>query len=307
MNRRPKGEPGPKLKPDFFIRLIGDGGTFAVTNYLIPLTSIHGQATISPLMVDIPQFESNAMGGTCSAVGKIVPGKPMLFQGTLALRSIDMRQFAATLKLKESIRSRLTGAGYMSVKLAGAGKGGPRSPSQELVADGELEILHGDFWSVPAVHEVASQVRSSDQLGDGDAAAVFHIANRTINLESAAVNTPLLGLQGTGTIGFDKTIFLTIVAAPLGDWRDKMRQAGIPVVGDILGAVQKFLNTVQGALLYQFRVTGTLAHPEKAVVPAPVITDSMETLFGQMLKQDRTGQLLNDVKAKSPTSPSSRP
>jgi hypothetical protein len=227
----------------------------------------------------------------------------MRFQGTLCLRGIDSKQLAGAFNLKEPTCSRLTGIGNMTVNLAGVGKGGSRTPSQELIADGELEILHGNFWSVPAVQEVASQVRPDGKLGDGDAAAVFHIADRTINLETAAVNSPLLGLEGAGTIGFDKTLFLTIVAAPLGDWRDKMHQAGIPVVGDILGAIQKFLNNVQGALLFQFRVTGTLARPEKTAVPAPVLTDSMAVLFGQMLRQDRNGQLLSDVKAKSVTAP----
>lgn len=303
MNRPSRDEPGQKLKADFFVRLIGDGGCFAITNYKIPLTDIHGDATLAPLMVDISHFDAKSLGGTAVAVGKIVPGKPFLYQGEINVRDADLRQLASAISLREPARSRLSGIGYARMQLAGAGKGGGKTFADQLTANGEVEILHGDFWSVPTVQEVASQVRPPDQLSTGDAAVVFHIANRSITVQNAAVNSPLLGLQATGTVGFDKTIFLTVVAAPLGDWRDRMKRAQIPIVGDILGAVQKLLNDVQGVLLYQFRVTGTLAHPVKSIVPAPVISDPMALLFGQMLRQDRNGQLLNDVRGTgAPTS-----
>lgn len=297
MNRPLKDDPGRKLKPDFFIHLIGDGGSFVVSPYDVPLDQIQGEATIAPLEVDIAHFESKTVGGSAYAQGKITPGKPFLYEGRAEVRDIDLRKLADLLDLQEPARSRLSGIGYCTAQLSGAGAGGAHTPARVLTADGEAQVLHGDFWTVPPVGVVASQVQRPERLGTGDAAAVFHIADETITLKSAALSAPFIGVQGQGTIGFDKSIFLTLVAAPLGDWRDQMRQAGIPLAGDILGAVQQLLNTVQGALFYQFRVTGTLEHPVKTLIPAPLLTDPMATLFGQMMREDRNGQLLNDVRA----------
>lgn len=290
-------ENGRRLKPDFFFNLIGDGGSFTVTDWNVPLTQIHGEATVTPLTVNITHFDAKALGGTAWAAGKIIPGKPFLYDGNIELRDIDLRQIANLLALEEPARSRLSGLGYATAHVSGAGKGGLRTPAKAVAADGEVQVLHGDFWSVPAIDAVVQGVKRPEELGTGDAAAVFHAADQTITLESAAVNSPLMGLQGTGTIGFDGSLYLTIVAAPLGDWRDKMRQANIPVVGDILGAIQQLFNTVQGVLLYQFRVTGTITHPFKTVIPAPVISDPLALLFGQMLQQDKNGALLTSVRA----------
>ncbi|HSU66286.1 MAG TPA: hypothetical protein VLJ39_05425, partial [Tepidisphaeraceae bacterium] len=288
---------GQKLKPDFFISLITEGGSFVVTPWNVPLTQIHGQATITPIAVKVAHFDCQVQGGTGWAAGTISPGKPFLYDGRVEIRDIDLQKLAALLNLQEPARSRLSGQGYGTAHVTGTGPGGPKSPAQAVVSDGEVQILRGDFWSVPPVGVVATQVKRQEELGVGDAAAVFHVADKTITLQNAAVNAPLIGLQGNGTVGFDGSIFLTIVVAPLGDWRDRMKQANIPVVGDILGTIQQLFNTVQGVLLYQFRVTGTITHPIKDVIPAPVITDPLALLFGQMLQPDRNGQLLNDVKA----------
>ena len=302
LNRPPRDDPGQKLKPDFFFRIIGDGGSFVVSKYNVPLDQIHGEATVAPITVNITHFDATSLGGTAWAAGMITPGRPFLYDGQVEVRDIDLRQLTTLLDLQEPARSRLSGIGYATAKVSGAGKGSALRPSDTFRADGEMQILHGDFWSVPPVGVVASQVKQTDDPGVGDAAAVFHIADRTINLPSAAVNAPLVGLQGHGTIGFDRSIYLTIIAAPLGDWRDKMRQANIPIVGDVLGAVQQLLNGVQGVLLYQFRVTGTVDHPIKNLIPAPIISDPMALLFGQMLGPNQNGELLQNVKSSVPQS-----
>ena len=133
--------------------------------------------------------------------------------------------------------------------------------------------------------------------GTADAAGVVHVENNTVTLENAAISSPLLGLQGHGTIGLDKTLNLTVVAAPLGDLRDRMKQTGVPLVGLVsAAAVQQLMNAVQGTLLFQYRVTGTMGNPSETVVPAPVITEPVAYLFGQMLRQDENEKLLTDVK-----------
>ena len=302
LNRPPTDHPDEKLKPDFFINLSGDGGSFAVSKYKVPLTDIRGEATLAPLAVHVREFDAKSTGGTVWAAGLITPGRPWLYEGHSQARDIDLRQLAQALPLGETVRQRLSGRGYADMKLSGGSSDPWQSAADKLIADGELEVLHGDFWSVPTVGDVAARVKKPEELGTGDAAGVVHIAHRVVRLENAAINSPLLGLQGSGTIGFDKSLDLTVVAAPLGDWRDRLQQAGAPVVGDIVGAIQKVLNGAQGALLFQYRIQGKLTAPQTALIPAPVLTQPIAMLFGQMLHQPPPDQLLAQVKQKGATS-----
>src|SRR5437667_4098 len=84
-------------------------------------------------------------------------------------------------------------------------------------------------------------------------------SGRTVNFTSAAINAPALGLQGSGTIAFDGEMDLHIIALPLGDWRDRVKQTNLPllsdVAGEVVGAIQGALNTATSTLLYEFRVT----------------------------------------------------
>jgi hypothetical protein len=161
---------------------------------------------------------------------------------------------------------------------------------QRLTADGEFEILQADFYPIPVLEDVVPTVRRGDAKTVGDAAGVFSIANETITLKNVAVNSPAIGLQGSGTIGFDKSLNLQAVATPLGDWGEKLKQSNIPIIsdvaGDIIGGVQKLVNGFQGALLYRIEVAGTTDHPVVNTVPAPAITDSVALLFGKMIQPD---------------------
>ncbi len=300
INRPPRYEPWVKFKPDFYIKLAGDGGSFAVKPYNVPLSEIQGQAKIAPMSVEISGFRAKSLGGEAWADGQIVPGKPFLYNGKIDVRDADMSALAQLIPVNDSVKQRLTGTAGVSMHVAGTGKGGPKPPLATLIADGEWEILHGDFWSVPAVKNVASHVRKPEELGTGDAAGVMHLENNKITLDNAAISSPLLGLQGHGTIGFDKTLDLTVVAAPLGDWRDRMKQTGVPVVGDLAGGVQQLLNAAQGTLLFQYKVTGSVGHPEEAMIPVPVVTEPVAYLFGQMARQDTKADLLGEVKKQSP-------
>ena len=110
-------------------------------------------------------------------------------------------------------------------------------------------------------------------------------------------------MQGSGAIGLDKQLDLNIVAAPLGDWRDKLKQTHVPIVsdvaGEVAGALQKVVNGATSHLLYEFRITGTTGQPSVATVPVPALTDSAATLFGGMLREGKEeGRLLESLRGK---------
>ena len=162
--------------------------------------------------------------------------------------------------------------------------------------------LRGDFWTIPVLGEIAARAGGGKEMTVGEAAGMFEVAGARVLLRNAAVSSPALGVQGSGTIGFDKTLDLTLVAAPLGDWRDKLKATRVPIVsdvaGELAGALQRIVNTATTSLLYEFRVTGTASHPSVATVPVPALSDAAAALFGGMLREQREGKLLESVKGR---------
>ena len=298
---RPQGnEPSVKFKPDFCIKLAGDGGSFAVRPYDLPLTDIHGQVKIVPKSVDISGFYARSLGGQVWANGQVVLGRPFLYNGKIDIRDWDMAAVAQRLPLSDSVKARLSGTAGLSTRISGTGKGGPKTPTEALIADAEFEILHGDFWSVPTVKEVASHVHETKELGTGDAAGVVHIENDKIAIKNSAISSRLIGLQGHGTVGFDKSLDLTIVVAPLGDWRARMKQGGMHLVGNVVGGVQQVLNVAQRALVSEFKITGTFGNPQEEVIPVPIVTQPVAFLFGKMAGEEKNSDLLGEVERQAP-------
>src|SRR5205085_8225780 len=115
---------------------------------------------------------------------------------------------------------------------------GEGASADSLRAEGEAEILDGEFWEAPIFASLTKHISiARDALTVGQAAATFTIEHSQVTLKNAAVSAPVLGMQGSGKVGFDGKLDLKVVAAPLADWRDKMRQTGIPLVSNVAGEV----------------------------------------------------------------------
>lgn len=290
----PRRSGAPRLPWDYDFHVSTSGGIFNLSARPIPLTDIHGQATITPAEIAITQFGADVLGGNIVIKGKIAPKKPTTYDGKISITDIDLAKLASQLKLPEPKHGKINGDGYANITIASAPIGSSTQSNatalQRLTADGEVEILQADFYPIPVLEDVVPVVRRNEAKTVGDAAGVFNVANETITLKDFAVNSPAMGLQGSGTIGFDKSLDLQAVATPLGDWGDKLKQSHIPIIsevaGDIVGAVQKLVNAAQSTLLYKIHVTGTTDHPDVQTVPAPAITDSVALLFGKMLQPD---------------------
>ena len=59
---------------------------------------------------------------------------------------------------------------------------------------------------------LAAQVKQGGTLTVGEAAGRFDVRDRKVMLTNAAVQSPALGLVGSGVIGFDKSIELKVIA-----------------------------------------------------------------------------------------------
>ncbi|HWE96999.1 MAG TPA: hypothetical protein VG269_23760 [Tepidisphaeraceae bacterium] len=297
INRKHWGE-WPPPKPDYFFRVATTQGTFALYDAKIPLQNIHGDATISPMSIEIPHFKADVFEGTVTSTARITPVRPVRYDGSVLLYNVNLDKASAAVAPPDGKGGRLSGRGFAKAHLAGGGPGGTRTPKQLFAGDGEFEVLGGDFSLVPVVKQAAAKVARPDQPMVGQAAGLFTIRDEVVVLNRCAVGNPLFGLQGSGTIGFDKSLDLQVVAAPLGDWHDALKEQKIPVLDDIAGAIQQVISGAQRTLLWDIHVQGTTTDPKVITVPAPAITEPVAAIFGAMLGEKKDAHLIDAVKAK---------
>jgi hypothetical protein len=215
----------------------------------------------------------------------------------VSLRDVEMQQLAKALILPEQSRP-YTGRISGSATLSGAGDDWSR-----LRGAGEAQVLNGRLWEFPLLGGIASQTKvKPDALTATEAAAVFDIADSQVQLRRAALNSDALGLEGAGRIGFDGALDLQVVAAPLGDWKDRIRQTKIPIVsnlvGEVAGGLQKVINTATQQLLYEFRVTGPASRPDIKTVPSPLLSEAGAMIFDKMLRPG--GRLIDALRDEKP-------
>jgi hypothetical protein len=295
--------PGPTRR-DYDMILSSDTGSMTVTSRRITLSKIRGDATLTPAGVELHGVEADVLGGKLRANGtfKDTPDTtaPDTYAGDLTVNDLDLAKLDAQLS-DEPHAKPLTGKGYVEATFSGALHDDDGEANlKALQAVGQYEIAGGNLYRLPVFSHVSAQIRGLKSATTlGDAAASFEIGNGELKLTNVAVSSSVLGLQGSGTVNlFDLRINGDVVAAPLADWKEKLNQTHIPLIGDVAGGIQKMLNTATGSLLYAFRVTGTLKDVKVAAVPAPVLTDTAADVFGRMIKPIKDERPLDWLKSR---------
>lgn len=289
-------------KGDWFFSVSTDAGSFTLTEDRIPLTNLRGDATVSNMLIDVRRLEADVLGGKLTSTLQVTPGSNLKYQGRAYLRGVDLDAVSKVYILPETKEAKLMGEGNLDIEFAGVRPKDGGSPFQTLHAAGEFEVLRGHFWTIPLLGEIVKRAGGGREMTIAEAAGVFDYADRRIVLRSAAVSSPALGVQGSGAISLDRQLDLNLVVAPLGDWRDKMKQTNVPVLsdvaGEVAGALQKVVNTAASQLLFEFRVTGTTGKPSVASVPVPALSDTAALLFGGMMREGKDGRLIESVRGK---------
>ena len=184
----------------------------------------------------------------------------------------------------------------LSAKFDGSGPYEGKRADALFTAAGQFEIHKGVLWDIPVLKRIADSATIAQKaLTLSEAAAFFRIENKRVLLRDAAINAPVLGLEGSGSVDFDGNLNMYVQAAPLADWQSKIDRTRIPIVstvaGDFAGIVQSLFNKATGALLYTFHITGNALDPNVTTIPAPAITLGTARLFGYMLKPGHDGLL----------------
>jgi hypothetical protein len=297
---RRKGLP-PGQRPEFHFDIRADDARLAVGRRAIPVTDVKAEVSATAQLVDVKRADGRALGGTVSVECQVTPGRgpELTYHGLGYLREVDVRALGQAFSADGKPPKRLSGRGSLDARFSGTGPHDDRSALDELAAAGRFEVVDGEFWELPVVKQISSDEKiTKDPLTLGQAAGAFEIRNQIVRLTQAAISSPVLGLQGDGNIGFDHQLDLHVVAAPLADWKEQMKRTKIPLVsdvaGEVLGGLQKLLNTASKTLLYEFRVKGTTKEPKIETVASPVLTDTIANVFGAMLKDQKMSDIIKD-------------
>ncbi len=117
---------------------------------------------------------------------------------------------------------------------------------------GQVDLRDGLIWEIP-VFGIFSQVLNGIYPGLGESranrgSAAFIITNSVIRTDSLEIRSPALRMQYRGTVGFDGRVDAIVEARVLRDFW---------LVGPLLSTVLSPLTK-----LFEYKVTGTLAHPK---------------------------------------------
>lgn len=274
-----------------------DDAALSIGPRRLPASAVRVDMSLSPGLVDLPKDEAadrpglsaTLFGGSVELSGQVRTANVVTYQGSAHVANADLAQFAQAWTQAGEPPMKLSGKANLTLLLSGSEARADRSAADNFRARGDIEVLGGNFWEAPIIGTLLGKLPpTKGALTVGQAAGVFEIFDQKIAFERVAVSAPVLGLQGSGEARFDGKLDMKVVAAPLADWRDKLKQTGIPLVSslaaELAGSMQKLVNSATGNLIYSFRVTGTAEHPEVSTEPLPFLSAPAAAVFGQMIR-----------------------
>jgi hypothetical protein len=297
--------------PASSIRIALDDGSVVTTANHIHLNRINGMLTATP-----NGLRSSGVTAICAnGQAKIIvnadwkppqngPPLALAYDGEIHIKQIDLHQLALEYTTDPAVRQQAFGQLDFNVKYNGSilknsPPTGTDSIADRFYAQGDFDITHGYFLDIPVLRDLLIAMGNPAGSTVGEAAAVFNASHSVVNLDHTGASSPVLGIQGSGTIGFDQKIDMVFVATPLADWAKDVKGAGF--ISDagaaIVGKIQDAVNNAQKGL-YQLRVTGNLTpKPDVTPVAIPFLSDKMTPLFQKMAGgNQQPGNMADDLK-----------
>ena len=239
-------------------------------------------------------------GGTLAGFGAIRTNWPAKFDFAGNIQNADLRAFMQDWTSSDEVPSQASGRAFANFQIGWISSHAGKRAIDLLTSDGTFEILDGNFYDLPAISKIAALISlnvNKDAGKVGQAAAKFKIKQREMYFQPIAISSPALGLHGEGKMSFDGQLDFKAVAAPLADWKQQMQKTKIPLLdsvgAELVGGIQKILDSTTGKLLYQFKITGTRGKPVVTSQPAPLLTEDGMNLLKNMIKG--TGRLLDQI------------
>ncbi|MGD0460971.1 MAG: hypothetical protein ABSB74_00640 [Tepidisphaeraceae bacterium] len=288
-----------RRKPlDYDLLLSCDNTTVAVLNPRFNVFQIKFDAEATQDLVQVPNFQCRTLDGRLRLErGRFAMAVPNAFSANVFIDRISVPKVVALAVHPKSGGVNLQGLADVHSSISGKAHGGAQAVVDSLQAEGQFELYGGDLWDIPALKKITSSSHlAKDALSIGQAAALFRVRNRIIELQNAVVSAPAAGVQGYGTIGFDGNLNIYAIVVLLSDWRQKLKGTSMDFLADTLGTVQQTLNEATEHLLYQYHVYGPASDPETKAEGIPDLQKNSAQDVTTMLRHtdaDRPITLLN--------------
>jgi uncharacterized protein involved in outer membrane biogenesis len=221
-------------------------------DYKIPLDDAKLRATLSNGSLSVPSLTAQIVGGTLTADATLdLAAADRPARANWSLEGLDLERFLRQQPAEgpPDLAGFLTGSGNASTRLSDA--------QNAISGSGTVTLRDGRLVRVPLVTALAdaASVAGFGKGGkDTSVDAEFALEPRGVNLTKFTLQNTLLAARGSGVIGFDQSLDLSVNAGPL----EKV-QGMLGKVGDLLGAVTDKLVT--------YKVEGTFEEPKVKVQP----------------------------------------
>lgn len=291
------------------VRIALDGGSAVLTQNHIHINRISGMLTATPI-----GLSSSALVGACAdgQVKAIVnlnwqkpthgPDTSLMYDGEIDISKLDLHQLAMQYTTDPTIRQKAWGLLESHLKyngsiLADAPESGRDSVADRLAGKGDVDITNGYFTTIPVLRDIVAAMKMGNVATVGEAAATFDLSHQVINFTRVGASSPALGIQGSGTLGFDMKTNMIFVATPLADWSKDAKGTGLinEAGAALVGKVQDVVNGMQRAI-YQFRISGDVSDPKVDPVVIPFLSDKMAPLFQKMAGNQQQGSVAEELK-----------
>ncbi len=201
-------------------------------------------------------IQMSAYQGNLTGSGSILfPKGDNIYEAKVEARQINVNQLLEALReKKQSIVGRLSG----TMSLVGEGK-----DVNKIRGSGKFTVQDSRFIDNVIFKALGGVLRSPmfNDISFTQVIGDFTLKNGAVHFAKFDLRNPMLQMQATGKIGFNKQVdldlHLAFLSAYLG-WN-------IPIVKNIMAIIEKF-----GSKLLKFRIVGTLDEPRVIAVPLSI-------------------------------------
>ena len=236
-----------------------------LTNIPVTISDIEGRINVEGGQLTGRNMNGTYCGGRINGTIEADRTSPDgEYSGKLNFEKVSLQKMMESFVKEEQ---KWTGVCEGNIDLQGKGK-----DLKDFTAKGSVRLQEGQLAEVPVLLSILKLLNLSLPKKESfhTAKLKYSVKDKIINIEELEVFSDSVELGCIGTVGFDSTVDLTVVAG-----LNKETFSQIPFIGGLMdfvvGGVRKKLTKVQ--------ITGTLTEPKSAMIGLKPLTYPIKRIF----------------------------
>ena len=236
-----------------------------LTNIPVTISDIEGRINVEGGQLTGRNMNGTYCGGRINGTIEADRTSPDgEYSGKLNFEKVSLQKMMESFVKEEQ---KWTGVCEGNIDLQGKGK-----DLKDFTAKGSVRLQEGQLAKVPVLLSILKLLNLSLPKKESfhTAKLKYSVKDKIINIEELEVFSDSVELGCIGTVGFDSTVDLTVVAG-----LNKETFSQIPFIGGLMdfvvGGVRKKLTKVQ--------ITGTLTEPKSAMIGLKPLTYPIKRIF----------------------------